>query len=54
MGTAAAEITEASELSAHSGEDEGEEEEELLLSPAGSMASLRRRAAAEGIAIAGN
>jgi hypothetical protein len=32
---------------------ENGEEEDVLLSPAGSMSSLRRRAANEGIAIAG-
>jgi hypothetical protein len=54
QGTAVADMSEASELSAHLGEEDGEEDEELLLSPAESLASLRRRAAAEGIAMAGN
>ena len=53
QGPEAATEAETSDQSAHSGEDEREDEEELLLSPAGSLASLRRRAAAEGVAMAG-
>jgi len=33
---------------------EGEENEDGLISPAGSMASLRRRAAAEGVVLTGS
>jgi len=33
---------------------EGEENEDGLISPAGSMASLRRRAAAEGVVMTGS
>jgi hypothetical protein len=47
------EPTEASEQSSMEDISENGEEEDVLLSPAGSMSSLRRRAANEGIAIAG-
>ena len=48
------EPTEASEQSSMEDLSEDGEGEDILLSPAGSMSSLRRRAANEGIAIAGN
>jgi len=48
----AQETTEASEPSGPS-EDEDDEEEDGLLSPVGSISSLRRRAGLEGLAITG-